>query len=50
MYPIQIFIRFFKRVGNVFVQLLLNESPYMFAMVTKNVGLRNDYKGQMWYS
>jgi hypothetical protein len=38
------------RFGNVFVQLLQNESPYLIAMVIIYVGLRNDYIGQMWYS
>jgi hypothetical protein len=35
------------RVGKVFVQLLINESPYMIAMIIKYVGVRNDYKRQM---
>jgi hypothetical protein len=35
------------RVGKVYVQLLLNESPYMIAMVVTYVGFRNGYKGQM---
>jgi hypothetical protein len=43
---IHIFSRFFVRVGKVLVQLLLNESPYMFGKVITQVGLRNDYKGQ----
>jgi hypothetical protein len=34
-------------VGNVWVQLLQNESPYIIAMFITYVGLRNDYKGQM---
>jgi hypothetical protein len=47
MNVINIFIRFFMRVGIVFVQLLINESPYMIAMIITYVGVRNDYKGQM---
>jgi hypothetical protein len=35
------------RFGKVFVQLLLNEPPFMIAMVITYVGVRNDYKGQM---
>jgi hypothetical protein len=50
MNVIDIFNRFFITVGYVVVQLLLNEGPYMIAMVNKYVGLRNDYIGQMWYS
>jgi hypothetical protein len=38
------------RVGKVSVQLLQNEGPYMIAIVITYIGLRNDYKGQMWYS
>jgi hypothetical protein len=38
------------RAGNVFVQLLQNESPYMIALFITDVGLRKDYKGQMGYS
>jgi hypothetical protein len=34
-------------VGEVYVQLLQNESPYIFAMFITDVGLRNDYKGKM---
>jgi hypothetical protein len=44
------FIRFFMRVGKVFVQLLLKENPYKIAMVIIYVGVRNDYDGQMWYT
>jgi hypothetical protein len=40
------FNRFFIRVRNIFVKLLLNEIPYMFAMFITHVGLRNDYKGK----
>jgi hypothetical protein len=47
---IDIFIRFFTAVCNASVQLLQNESPYMSAMVYTYLGLRNEYKGQMWYS
>jgi hypothetical protein len=47
---IDIFIRFFTAVCNASVQLLQTESPYMIAMVISYIGLRNDYKGQMWYS
>jgi hypothetical protein len=49
MNVIHIFIFFFIRVGKVFVQLLINESPYMIAMIITYVGVRNDYKGKMWY-
>jgi hypothetical protein len=31
----------------VYVQLLQNESPYIIAVVIKNVGIRNNYKGKM---
>jgi hypothetical protein len=37
-----VFSRFIMRVGNV--QLLQNESPYIFAMFIIYVGIRNDYK------
>jgi hypothetical protein len=47
MNVIHIFSRFFIRVSNVFVQLLQNEIPYMFAMFITHVGLRDDYKWQM---
>jgi hypothetical protein len=48
MIVIQTFSHFFKRIGNIFVQYLQNESPYMIAMVIIYVGLSTDYKGQMW--
>jgi hypothetical protein len=32
------------RVGNVFVQLLLNKCPCMFAMIIIYVVIMNDYK------
>jgi hypothetical protein len=35
------------RVGKVFVQLLINETPFIIAMIITIVGVRNDYKGQM---
>jgi hypothetical protein len=47
MNDIHIFIRFFMRVGMVSVQLLLNECPYMIAMVITYVGLINDYIRQI---
>jgi hypothetical protein len=50
MNVIRIFSRFFKRVGKVYVQLLLNDNPYIFAMFITYVGVRNDYKYFMWYS
>jgi hypothetical protein len=34
------------RVGNVIVQLFLNENPYMIAMFITDVGLMIDYKGK----
>jgi hypothetical protein len=37
-------------VGYVVVQLLQNEGRYIIAMFITYLGLRNDYKGQMWYS
>jgi hypothetical protein len=42
-----VFSRFFMRVGNVSVQLLQNENPYIIAMVITYVGIRNEYKTQM---
>jgi hypothetical protein len=33
MIVIHNFSRFFKRIGNVFVQYLQNESPYIIAMI-----------------
>jgi hypothetical protein len=47
---IHMFSRFFKGIGNVVVQYLQNESPYMIEMDITYVGLRNDSKGQMFYS
>jgi hypothetical protein len=44
MNVIHIFSRFFMRVVKVFVQLLLNDNPYIIAMIIKYVGVRNDYK------
>jgi hypothetical protein len=44
---IHIFSRFFMRVGKVPVQLFLNKSPYMIAIVISYVGIINDYIGQM---
>jgi hypothetical protein len=46
MIVIHIFSRFFKRIGNVFVQYLQNESPYMIAMVITYVGVRNEYNSK----
>jgi hypothetical protein len=50
MKVIHIFICFLMRVGKVFVQLLINDIPYMIPMVITYVGVRNYYKGQMWYT
>jgi hypothetical protein len=47
MIIINIFSRFLKRIGKVFVQYLQNERPYMIAMVITYVGLMNDYNGQI---
>jgi hypothetical protein len=46
MNVMDIFSRYFMRVGKVFVQLLQNESTYMIAMFITYVGLWNDYKLQ----
>jgi hypothetical protein len=44
---IYIISRFFMTVGKVYVQLLLNESPYMITKVITYVDVRKDYIGQM---
>jgi hypothetical protein len=43
-------IRFFTAVSNGSVQILQNDSPYTTAMVILYIILRNDYKGQIYYS
>jgi hypothetical protein len=45
MNVINIFIRFFMRVCKVIVQLLLNEGPYIIAIINTYVGVRKDCKG-----
>jgi hypothetical protein len=47
---IDTFIRFFTAVCNGSVQILQNDSPDMTAIVISNIVLRNDYKGQIYYS